>query len=71
MGEMVVVLGVIVATFGTLVGLLIAFRKWLAIRERIIAEMFPDESAPVEALKRAESLRPRPAQKGESTGIAA
>ena len=55
MSEMSVPLGVMVATFGTLIGLLIVFRKWLAIRERMIAVMFPDISAPMQALRQPES----------------
>jgi hypothetical protein len=71
MGEMIVPLGVMVATFGTLIGLLIAFRKWLAIRERMIAEMFPDTSAPVQALRQPEPKRSSPSQTNEPTEIAA
>jgi hypothetical protein len=71
MGEMVVPLGVIVATFGTLIGLLIVFRKWLAIRERMIAEMFPDTSAPVQTLRQPEPKRSGPPQSGAPAQIAA
>ena len=71
MSEMIVPLGVMVATFGTLIGLLIAFRKWLAIRERMIAEMFPDTSAPVQALRQPEPKRSSSPQRGEPTEIAA
>ena len=71
MNEMIVPLGVMVATMGTLIGLLLAFRKWHAMRERMIAEMFPDESAPVQVLRQPDSKRPSPPHGDQPTDIAA
>lgn len=58
MSEMTVPLGVMLATIGTSVGLL-------------LAEMFPATSEPVQALRQLEPKRPSQPQSNEPTEIAA
>jgi hypothetical protein len=49
MSELVLVFGVIVATFGTLIGLLVVFRKWMLLRERIERETASEAEPPAHA----------------------